>query len=55
MPGQTRSSLRQELLGGTLDEDHVMVLADDAMYDAKNLGGERTCARPVPTAPPIHP
>lgn len=46
-------SLGLALIDGTLDEDHIMVLADDAMYDAKNLGGERMCMRSVPTARPI--
>jgi diguanylate cyclase (GGDEF)-like protein/PAS domain S-box-containing protein len=45
-------SIGMTLIDGTLEEDHVMVLADDAMYDAKNQGGERTCTRTVPGAPP---
>jgi diguanylate cyclase (GGDEF)-like protein/PAS domain S-box-containing protein len=32
-------------IDGTLDEGIVMTLADDGMYEAKSLGGERTCRR----------
>jgi len=48
-------SIGLALIDGTMDEGHIMVLADDAMYDAKNLGGERTCVRSVPTSPPKQP
>ena len=34
-------SIGMTMVDGTLDEGHVMVLADDAMYEAKTLGGEQ--------------
>ena len=36
---------------GSLDEGYVMSLADDAMYQAKNRGGERTCRCSMPPSP----
>jgi len=35
-------SIGMTLVDGTLDEGHVMALADDAMYEAKAGGGEQT-------------
>ena len=38
-------SIGMTVIDGTLDEDHVMALADSAMYEAKDAGGEQTCYR----------
>jgi len=48
-------SIGMTLVDGTLDEGHVMALADDAMYEAKTNGGEEICFRnpsPKPDATP---
>jgi diguanylate cyclase (GGDEF)-like protein len=44
-------SIGMTLVDGTLDEGHVMALADDAMYEAKTSGGEHTHYR-APDAKP---
>jgi GGDEF domain-containing protein len=44
-------SVGMTLVDGTLDEGHVMALADDAMYEAKTSGGEGTHYR-APDAKP---